>query len=164
MASTGDAQVLARTLNLVEYLAEVTDAAERDPVRDILSDETGAPEIVRWLDELPNGVRLVSTPADDVILRIRPPQQRAEPRIPERLRGWTDSDEPRGDTEHEPRLLSAIENYPEPPRAVVVEFESWVQKWRAWAAEHDRQREVLTLYSELERAAKIMEQQDDAFE
>jgi hypothetical protein len=41
MAGTEDAKTLAKTLKLMEYLAEVTDAAERNPIRDILSREMG---------------------------------------------------------------------------------------------------------------------------
>jgi very-short-patch-repair endonuclease len=170
MAGTEDAQVLAKVLNLVEYLVEVTDAAERDPVRDVLTDESGAPEFVRWLAELPSGIRFTPAAADDVILQVKPPLQRAEPRLPAELLGWTDSDEFRGSTSREPKLLDVGPRTVEPsgrvtpPHIVVTAFESWVGKWRMWAAEHDRTQGVLAVYTELERAAKIMEQQDDAYE
>jgi very-short-patch-repair endonuclease len=170
MAGTEDLAALGKTLNLMDYLAEVTDAAERDPVRDVLSDENGAPEIVRWLADLPAGVTFLPSSNDDVILRVKPPQLRPEPRIPERLRGWTDSDDPRGRTDGLPGLLSAGPRTEEPslrvppPATVVAAFQTWLASWRRWAADHDRQREIQKLYSELERAAKLLEQQDDAYE
>lgn len=170
MAGTENLAALGKTLNLMDYLAEVTDAAERDPVRDILSGENGAPEIVRWLVDLPAGVKFTPLSDDDVILRVKPPQLRPEPRLPERLRGWTDSDDPRGRTDRLPELLSAGPRTEEPsarvspPTTVSAAFQTWLASWRAWAAEHDRQRAIQSLYGELERAAKLMEQQDDAYE
>jgi len=62
MVGNRDAEGLRKTTRLMEYLAEVTAAAERDPVRDILTEEVGAPEPVIWLDGLPDGVRVVPSP------------------------------------------------------------------------------------------------------
>jgi hypothetical protein len=114
MVGTEDVEALAKTLKLMEYLAEVTDAAERHPVRDVLSKENGAPETVRWLTELPNGIRFTPTPHDDVILRLKPPRHVPEPRLPEQLLGWTDSDEPRGHPGRRPELLDAGPRTAEP--------------------------------------------------
>lgn len=76
MVEPGDAGVLRKVISLMDYLAEVSDAAQRDPVRNILSDETGAPEAVVWLDELPDGVRftprawLATGPDEELVVDV----------------------------------------------------------------------------------------------
>ncbi len=170
MANTVDVEARVKTLKLMDYLAAVTDAAERQPVRDILSGDNGAPDTVRWLTELPDGIRFAPNPYDDVIIRLKPPRLSSEPRLPDELRGWTDSDEPRAPSDSPPRLLEIGPRATEPlarvspPANVVAAFEPWLAKWRAWATEQRRQLAVQELYGELENAAKIMEQQDDAYE
>ena len=62
---------IEKTTKLVEFLAEVTAAVERDPVCDILEDPD-APDPVIWLDALPRGEQWMASPADDVIMRLRP--------------------------------------------------------------------------------------------
>jgi hypothetical protein len=107
MTGMQDADALRATISLMDYLAEVTDAAERDPVRDILADESGAPEGVLWLDELPSGVHITPLAHDDILLRIAPPKTVPEPRPPAQLAGWIDSGALRGADGPEPSLLDA---------------------------------------------------------
>lgn len=86
--------------------AEVTAAAERNPVRDILADETGAPDPIVWLDELPDGVRLTSNPRDDVILPLRPQRPTPAPDPGHVLRDWIEPQSWSLDGP-EPRLLAS---------------------------------------------------------
>ena len=53
MAEVDDVDALHLTTKLVDFLAEVTDAATRDPVRDILADEVSGPELVYGLTNCP---------------------------------------------------------------------------------------------------------------
>jgi len=156
---------------LVDFLAEVTDAAERDPVRDILSQESGAPDHVLWLDELPDGSHVNDLSPDDVLLRVRPPTLSPEPGPPAELQGWLVSDQPRGFEGQEPALRemgppdghAASDSTPPPPSAVRA-FGRWIATWRQWAEAQRRSQNRRRLYEVLESAAKTMEQRDDEFE
>ncbi|MFD1044607.1 peroxidase family protein [Kibdelosporangium lantanae] len=161
MAVLGDSVTIRRVTSLVDFLAEATDAAERDPVRDILSNGSGVPSPVIWLDELPDGVRAASNPSDDVLLRVRPQALQPEPLPPAELHEWIDSAEPRGHDAAEPTFLDTEEN---PPVSVVQLFTRWVSSWRKWAASHPRLLERRRLYEQLEHVAKTLEQQDDEYE
>jgi very-short-patch-repair endonuclease len=170
MAAPDDRVVLAKTVSLMEFLAEVTDATERDPVRDILADETGKPDPLVWLDEVPDGVRLTPHPQDDVLLRIRPPRTTPEPKPPVQVAGWIDSVEPRGIggtppalRDHGPEGVQPDQMVP-PPDGVRHAFDRWVAEWHRWGDEQARTRKSRQLYESLERAAKTMEQQDDEYE
>ncbi|MFY1573261.1 AAA domain-containing protein, partial [Verrucosispora sp. WMMD703] len=159
---------IEKSTKLIEFLAEVTAAVERDPVFDIL-DDLDAPDPVVWLDTLPQGVQWVASPADDVIMRLRPPRQLAEPAPPELLQGWIDVDSPRGAAGPAPRLLdsaplSGDDSPGAPPGRIVRAFNVWAEQWQAWCDETRRLHAVRHLYEQLERAAKMMEQQDDEYE
>jgi very-short-patch-repair endonuclease len=170
MAAPDDRAVLAKTISLMDFLAEVTDATERDPVRDILADETGGPDPVVWLDELPDGVRLSPHSRDDVLLRIRPPRTTPEPKPPVQVAGWIDAVEPRGVDGAAPVLRdlgpAGVEpgQMVEPPAGVRLAFDRWAADWHKWVDEQARTRKTRQLYESLERAAKTMEQQDDEYE
>ncbi|MCE7002894.1 AAA family ATPase [Kibdelosporangium philippinense] len=170
MTATPADDALRKTTSLMEYLAEVTDAAERDPVRDILSDQSGAPEPIVWLDELPDGVQLNQRPTDDVVLRVRPPKIVPEPPPPADVAGWIHSDLPRGADGLEPVLIergpagAPADELREPPNSVVRGFTQWLSAWRSWSKEQVRERAKRQLYQQLEEAAKKLEQQDDEYE
>ncbi|WP_037272091.1 AAA domain-containing protein [Kibdelosporangium aridum] len=170
MAAPSDLSVLDQTISLMDFLAEVTDAAERDPVRDILADETGAPDPLIWLGRLPDGVRLTPRAADDILLRVRPPKTVLEPRPPALVAGWIDSADPRGPAGPEPRLLDAgpvgadVDQLTAPPTGVRHAFDRWLADWRQWSVEQSRSRGRRELYETLEKAAKTLEQQDDEYE
>ncbi|MFY1692971.1 AAA domain-containing protein [Plantactinospora sp. WMMB782] len=160
---------LQKTTRLIEFLAEVTAAVERDPVIDILEDPD-APDPIIWLDALPEGVQLAAGSQDEVILRLRPPRPSLEPPPPEVLHGWVDTEAARGVDGPAPRLLRSATTSddadpgPEPPTKVVRVFGHWAEEWRSWRDEALRLRAIRALYEALERAAKIMEQQDDEYE
>ncbi|MDG4811165.1 hypothetical protein O7634_30775 [Micromonospora sp. WMMD1120] len=52
---------IGKTTKLIDFLADVTAAVERDPVCDILED-LDLPDLLVWLDALPQGVQWVATP------------------------------------------------------------------------------------------------------
>ncbi|MDQ4032892.1 MAG: hypothetical protein M3332_11725 [Actinomycetota bacterium] len=167
MAEVDDANALHLTTKLVDFLAEMTDAATRDPVRDILADEVGVPDLILWLDQLPEGIRVNDQSVDDVLLRVRPPSISPEPRPPAELIGWIDSSEPRGSNGSEPELLKLgpIDVEPKsgrgsPPNSIVRAFTRWLEAWRQWSSSQKRR----NLYEKLENAAKTLEQRDDEFE
>ncbi|MGQ0774605.1 MAG: AAA domain-containing protein [Pseudonocardiales bacterium] len=171
MAEVDDSKALHLTRKLVDYLAEVTDAAARDPVRDILADERGAPDLVLWLDQLPDSVRVNDQSMDDVLLRVRPPSLSPEPRPPAELVRWIDFPEPRGFDGREPELveLGPIDVQPTserrvPPNSIVRAFTRWVGTWRQWSKAQQRSEKHRELYEKLESAAKTLEQRDDEFE
>lgn len=169
-ATPSDRDVLDQTISLMDFLAEVTDAANRDPNRDITADERDAPDPLIWLDHLPDGVTLTPKAADDVLLRVRPPKTVLEPRPPATLAGWIDSPEARGPDSQPPRLLAAgpadvaQEHAIAPPASVRHTFDQWLAQWRAWSLDQLRSRARRDLYESLERAAKTLEQQDDEYE
>ncbi|MFC0530820.1 AAA domain-containing protein [Phytohabitans kaempferiae] len=161
---------LRKTTKLMDFLAEVTAAVERDPITDILDEDADPPDPIVWLDRLPEGVRLVPYPDDDVILRLRPPRSLPEPLPPSGLFGWIDSEAPRGVEGPAPCLLDvgptsdAVEVRGEPPARVERAFGAWAQRWQSWRDNERRLRSVRVVYEALERAAKTMEQQDDEYE
>ncbi|MDO3685952.1 AAA domain-containing protein [Micromonospora sp. C28ISP2-4] len=158
---------IEKTTKLVEFLADVTAAVERDPVCDILEDPD-APDPVIWLDALPRGVQWMASPSDDVIMRLRPSRPPAEPAPPELLHEWIDMDSVGGFAGSVPRLLDAHgrseDSRGAPPGRIVRAFDAWLEQWQAWSDEAQRLHAVGRLYEQLERAAKTMEQQDDEYE
>ncbi|MFI6132793.1 AAA domain-containing protein [Micromonospora sp. NPDC051141] len=158
---------IEKTTKLVEFLAEVTAAVERDPVCDILEDPD-APDPVIWLDTLPRGVQWIASPADDTIMRLRPSRPPPEPAPPELLHEWIDMDSMDGFAGSSPRLLDAHPNSDDspgpPPARIVRAFDAWVEQWQTWSDEARRLHAVGRLYEQLERAAKTIEQQDDEYE
>ncbi|MGW0504083.1 hypothetical protein [Micromonospora sp. NPDC003241] len=127
---------IEKTTKLVEFLAEVTAAVERDPVCDILEDPD-APDPVIWLDALPRGVHWMASPADDVIMRLRPSRPPAEPTPPEVLHEWIDMDSVGGFAGSAPRLLDARlsgdDSREAPPGRIVRAFDAWGEQWQAWS-------------------------------
>lgn len=171
MVEVGDSDALRLTTKLVDFLVEVTDAATRDPVRDILADETGVPDLVLWLDQLPEGLRVNDQSVDDVLLRVRPVSLSPEPRPPAELLGWIEFSDPRGFDGREPKLLELgpIDGEPKsnrvaPSSSIVRTFARWIEIWRRWSKEQQRTKKRRELYEELESAAKKLEQRDDELE
>jgi len=167
----GDSGALRSTLKLVDFLVEVTDAATRDPVRDILADEAGVPDLVLWHNQLPEGLMVDDQSVDDVLLRVRPVSLSPAPRPPAELLGWIDFSEQRGFDAPEPNLLEfgPIDVEPKsermvPPNSIVRAFARWIELWRRWSKAQQRAQKRRELYEELESAAKTLEQRDDEFE
>ncbi|MCX5066043.1 AAA domain-containing protein [Micromonospora lupini] len=158
---------IGKTTKLIDFLADVTAAVERDPVCDILED-LDLPDLLVWLDALPQGVQWVASPADDVIIRLRPARAPAEPAPPELLHEWLDMKSMRKAGGPAPRLLSAPPQDEDgragPPGRIVRAFDAWSEQWQAWSDETQRVHAVRRLYEQLERAAKLLEQQNDEYE
>ena len=51
-----DAEALRKTASLVDYLADLTDTASRNPVHDILADHADERGAVIWLTDFPADV------------------------------------------------------------------------------------------------------------
>jgi hypothetical protein len=122
-----DSGALGKTAKLMDFLADITAAVNRDPVTDILADEAGAPETIVWLDELPKGIRLTNESAVDSFLRVTPPIPPPRPELPRELDRWTEIDpdtaEQRllrlGPTDHRPEDRSP------PPEHILRLFDKW---------------------------------------
>ncbi|MEU4159230.1 AAA domain-containing protein [Actinoplanes sp. NPDC026670] len=161
---------LRRTTRLMDFLADVTAAAERDPIVDILDGGPKAPDPVVWLDRLPAGIRLTVGAADGVVLRVRPRQLTAEPSAPPGLSGWLEPDEMRTYLGPPPRLVAAgpatdpAAQRAAPPESVVQTFRRWLAAWTQWSDQQRQVQQHRNLYEMLEQAAKLLEQQDDEFE
>ena len=69
-----DADALNKTRSLINYLADLTDAATRNPVRDITADVRAAPDPLLWLDAFPEGIELdeASEEAPLTLAPVRP--------------------------------------------------------------------------------------------
>jgi very-short-patch-repair endonuclease len=172
-----DAQKLTR--GLIDFLIEVTQAAERNPELDILS--AGPSWSLWWLEDLPAGAPPVDLALrSGVLMTMRPPVRSLAPTPSTELAEWLDTSvvaDPHGD---EPRLLSARAMpqtiaddvdalqadglVTEPPDRIYREFEGWLDKWRTWAAERRRADALQPLYDFLEEVAKEIEQRDDEYE
>jgi hypothetical protein len=154
----------------MEFLADVTAAAERDPIRDILAGGTKSPDPIIWLDRLPTGIRLTTSAADGVILRVKPRQLAPEPPAPPLLVDWLEPDEFRTHEGPSPRLVDAgpltVSSWEraEPPSSVTSAFARWSSTWTQWAQQQRLAQQHRNLYELLEQAAKLLEQQDDEFE
>jgi hypothetical protein len=77
---------------VAEYLAEVTRASQRNPVRDILSTEAKKPPMVMWLDDLPAEVVPSNRdPRHQHLVSVAPSRTRPAPPAPAGLVGWLDA-------------------------------------------------------------------------
>lgn len=161
-----DDETLQRTSQLINFLARVTDAANRNPHQDICVGST-APKPLVWLDDVPDGIEVrLDADGDDAVLAMRPVPLVAPPAVPAEL---TDRVDPAtvDNIDEEPDL-----DPPEPddPGAAAAEervqkvFARWLGEWRSWAADERPRRLRRRLYDQLETAAKTMEQHDDEFE
>lgn len=172
-----DAKTRAR--ELVDYLAEMTQAAERDPKLDVLATSQGGAWPVLWLEELPEDIE---PPGEEEILRVPPPAYTMQPPPPPELREWLEPDRTWPYDGPEPELLSEVRADPwtavleldpgtpneapsaEPSREVVQLFERWLAEWRHWAQERLVAERIRPVYEFLEDAAKTIEQRDDEYE
>ncbi|WP_190823271.1 AAA domain-containing protein [Saccharopolyspora pogona] len=170
MASAGgrESEALRKTASLVNYLADLTSAASRNPLRDISGKHPNAPTTTIWFDDLPAGVK--SDPAaEEVLLQVRPVPNVAAPPIPDQLREFIDLHQASVASGPEPKLRnedgsdfleSDVEDGPE----IVRSFQIWLARWRAWAEEERRRTGQRELYETLEKAVRTLEQKDDEFE
>lgn len=166
------------TGRLVDYLIEITQAAERDPRLDILIDGGRTAWNVSWLEEVP--ALVLTNGSDEEFLRVNPPVLSAQPPPPPEVQAWLD---PAGQWRHdgeEPALLEAqtlptalvvdredpvaANVHPGAPPQVVRRFDQWLRDWRAWAEDRRKAEQVRPFYEFLEKAAKTIEQKDDEYE
>ena len=96
----------AFTTGLIDFLVEITESSERNPILDILSTDEGKSGSVLWLDELPPGL-FTPRPDDDAILRCAAPSHVPEPQPPAALGGWLDVQAGWSMDGLEPRLVTA---------------------------------------------------------
>ncbi|MFI5563358.1 AAA domain-containing protein [Amycolatopsis japonica] len=162
--------VLRMTTSLIDYLADLTDAANRNPVRDITAGTRLAPDLVLWLDEFPPGVAL-DAEAEQTLLQLPAVRVEPPPTVPEQLVDWVDAADVRSADGPEPKLRpagnasSSDEDEQEQQIArLQPSFDRWLQRWRAWAAQEPRRRHLRRFYEHLENAAKKIEQLDDEYE
>jgi very-short-patch-repair endonuclease len=183
MTGIVDDQPRKLTTGLIDFLVEVTEAAVRDPILDVLSDRPDVPELVLWLDELPDLFPSSRPVTADVLVRMLPPSLTPEPALPPELSGWVDSGQPRDANGPPPRLRGVgpvvgqerldvigqevdraqFEASP-PTQDVVQAFDRWRAAWLAWADERRRSDRARRIYEDLEEAAKRIEQRDDEYE
>ena len=161
-----DDETLRRTTQLINFLAQVTDAVNRNPHRDICAG-SAAPQPLIWLDEIPDEIEVrLDADGDDAVLAMRPVPLVAPPAVPIELADRVDPVSI-NDIDHNP-ALDPLD--PDDPEAVADEeriqvmFARWLAGWRSWAADERPRRLRRRLYDQLETAAKKMEQHDDEFE
>ncbi|WP_028934838.1 AAA domain-containing protein [Pseudonocardia spinosispora] len=162
MATTRDADALRKTTSLIDYLVELTDAANRNPVRDIESGAARAPEPVLWLDAFPDGITL-DAEAEEVLLTMSPVPTAPPPPVPDELVGWVDPVQVRSFDGIEPRLRTSNDD-PSGQRSREQSFGVWLPRWRQWAGQEPTRLERRAFYEQLEGVAKKIEQQDDQYE
>ena len=176
-------RALRLTRGLVNFLVEMTEAAERNPELDILQTNPHQPWRILWLEDLPAGVEKVNLNSDDVLFSMRPPALKPEPAPPEVVRPWLDASHGWDIHTHEPRLhepgsvalQSRLGSHDiddaarsaegsRPPQSVHQEFGLWLTLWRVWAVERRQSELTAQVYAFLEGAAKEVEQRDDESE
>ncbi|MDA3630283.1 AAA family ATPase [Saccharopolyspora sp. WRP15-2] len=169
MAPAGgrDSEALQKTSSLVNYLADLTNAANKNPLRDITSDHRDAPKVI-WFDDLPDGIRVDPT-ADETLLQVRPVRNAPPPDVPEHLRDHIEVSTIARPDGPEPKLRHANEaaldeQVTENADEITRTFDRWLARWRAWAEEARRRKRQRELYEQLESAARELEQKDDEYE
>ena len=165
-----DADALNKTRSLINYLADLTDAATRNPVRDITADVRAAPDPLLWLDEFPEGIELDEA-SEEVPLTLAPVRLVPPPTLPELLVGRVDQAAAASSTEPEPKLLEPAAGSDElqhrlGPATPDIRrlFERWRTEWRVWAQAEPTRRLRREFYEKLEQAARTLEQRDDEYE
>lgn len=175
MAEPSVSSVKKRTTQLIDFLVEVTEAAERAPELDIFKTDEYQPWKVLWIEEIPTDAGAVDLVSDGDLFAIRPPLLAAQPQPSDLLAPWL---ERCGDLE-DPCLRQVEGEGPEslgtdgdvwsadrvgPPQDVLLEFDQWLPQWRAWAQEHARALGRRKVYEFLEAAARLVDQRDDEYE
>lgn len=166
-----------QTRGLIDFLIEMTEGAERNPVLDVLTARESWK--IQWTDDIPAGAGKVDLSSDDVLFRIRPPVREPAPRPSGAVESWLDQDLDWTSPVHEPRIRqpgTEVAKHPGgeddlspgeetgPPQNVVREFHQWLGLWRAWAQERQRAEQRQDVYDFVEGAAKDIEQRDDETE
>ncbi|MGW6864628.1 AAA domain-containing protein [Streptomyces sp. NPDC054901] len=173
-----DPQVIRDTRVLVDCLQEFVRGAVSKTIRDC----SRYPELL-WLEDVPDGNKVVSRDGDLRILQVRhhPPQD--APRLPKVLRGRVSTAAAAVAGPHPPPLegvvreshlleaspvgtVGALELEPgEAGDATVRQaYEAWVSQWRAWAEKEMAAEPQRRLHGQLHRIAKRLEQDGDAVE
>lgn len=176
-----DLQITARELTrrLIDHLVDITEAAERDPRLDLLSEGGRGTWFTMWLDDMPTAA--LGRRRDEELLRVSPPIVVAQPAAPPELHDWLDPFAEWTFDGDEPVLLQTQFPNPDPPietkqpwviergtaappESVVRLFNRWLQDWREWSEDRRKAEKVRPVYEFLETAAKTIEQKDDEYE
>ena len=164
------------TRGLIDFLVEMTEAAERTPELDIFDTRRYQPWRVLWIEEIPTDAGKIDLTSEDALFSMRPSVPEPAPQPPNVVQLWLDPSYPWITHTHEPRLRqpegertelpgtggdTRSTDEPGPPPDVVQEYERWLASWRIWAQERLRVEQRQEIYDFLEEAAKEVEQRDD---
>lgn len=171
------------TTGLIDFLAEVTQAAERNPELDICHTDQDRRWDVLWIEDLPADAGKLTPGSEDTLFSMRPPVREQAPRPPDVVGPWLDTTRPWNSHTYEPRLYgpgavavpgtvertdsqdaASTADDARPPQTVVREYEEWLVAWHAWARERRRMEQAQKVYEFAEKAAKEIEQRDDEHE
>lgn len=161
-----DAVALRQSKNLVDFLATLTDASTKNPVRDSMARAPKAPNPLIWLGELPPGIEVTTNGPD--LLEVDPPRKTARPAVPDELADRLDTeriDDIEGDG---PELLHPLgdseQDRDEIPTSIRRAHRKYLERWRSWAADERTAQQRSHLYDQLERVANTLESNDDEYE
>lgn len=159
-----DAVALRESKNLVDFLATLTDASTKNPVRDITARSPKAPNPLIWLGDLPPDVDLATD--EPHLLELDPPRRPARPAVPDELAGWLETEHIEDVDGDGPELQDPTENpdHDEIPASIRRAHRKYLEKWQIWAADERTSRQRSHLYDQLERVAKTLESNDDEYE
>ncbi|WP_344164521.1 AAA domain-containing protein [Kribbella yunnanensis] len=171
-----DASALRKTTSLIDFLADITDSANRDPVRDVLAPGSRAPERVLWLDERPAGVEVSAHGESEVLLQARPVPIVPFPAVPQELDEFverTGRGDPNGSVpalqlppahsgaDRDQAELDAEDEESARRQRIYLD---WGTRWKEWAAAERVRAVARKFHEDLEHSAKAMEQRDDEVE
>lgn len=160
-----DVEALRKVTSLVDYLADLTDSASRDPVRDICGGAARAPEPQLWCDQFPDGI-VLDTESEEVLLAMAPVGTAVAPPLPDELVGLVDPAAIRSVDGPPPLLRDPGEDeWTDEQRARLrAAFQHWLARWQSWARDEPARKHRRDFYQELEGIAKKLEQRDDEYE
>ena len=161
-----DDETLQRTIQLINFLARVTDAVNRNPRRDICAGSADSRLPLVWLDAIPDGIGVqLDADGDESVLAIRPVPLVPPPSLPLELRSRVDPEAAINiDDEPHLQLPDPDEEVTSDEQQMQASFDRWLEDWRSWAVDERPRHLRRQLYDQLETAAKAMEQRDDEFE
>jgi very-short-patch-repair endonuclease len=157
-----DAEAIRRTTSLVDYLADLTDPASRNPVYDILADD---PDAVIWTSDLPADAKIRED--GDELLAMVPVPRVPPPPMPPSLEGWLVGG-PSASTAglQPPRLKEASPAGPDTEFSPELRqaFDRYLRTWQDWAGQEPLRAARRELFARLENVANRLEQRDDEVE
>ena len=165
------------TRGLIDFLVEITQAAERVPEVDVFHAIRNRLWDVLWLEEIPSDAGKLDLSSEDILLSVRPPSPQPAQPPPEIVEPWLDDSRSWRRHEDKPRLRESMapvragthraddtvggSDVTAAPESVKREFERWLTAWRVWAQEARRVSRLQDIYDFAEKVAKAVEQRDD---